>query len=83
MLAAIFIKTGIDQVRRASAIAPAAEPVAHAVAGPLHLPDDPVTLVAQIAESLPTLDADQLERLAQALDELTEAVGLALEVGDS
>ena len=45
-------------------------------------PDDPVTLVAKIAESLPTLDADQLERLAQALDELTEAVGLALEVGD-
>jgi hypothetical protein len=46
-----------------------------------HTPEDPVTLVAQIAESLPTLDADQLERLAQALDELTEAVGLALEVG--
>lgn len=45
MLAAIFIKTGIDQVRRASAIAPAAEPVAHAVSGPLHLPDDPVVLV--------------------------------------
>jgi hypothetical protein len=42
---------------------------------------DPVTLVAQIAETLPTLDPDQLERLAQALDELTEAVGLALEVG--
>ena len=47
-----------------------------------HTPEDPVTLVAQIAESMPTLDADQLERLAQALDELTEAVGLALEVGD-
>jgi len=43
--------------------------------------DDPVTLVARIAESLPTLNGQELERLAQALDELTEAVGLALEVG--
>lgn len=42
---------------------------------------DPVTLVARIAESLPSLHADELKRLAQALDELTEAVGLALEVG--
>ena len=40
---------------------------------------DPVMLVARIAEALPTLDGDELERLAQALDELTEAVGLALE----
>ncbi|NAZ81253.1 DoxX family membrane protein [Kineococcus sp. R8] len=45
MLAAIFIKTGIDQVRNARDLAPSAEPVAHAVAGPLHLPDDPVLLV--------------------------------------
>lgn len=43
---------------------------------------DPVILVVQIAESLPTLDADGLERLATALDELTEAVGLRMAVGE-
>ena len=41
---------------------------------------DPVALVAQIAESLPTLKGAELERLAQALDELTEAVGLRMAV---
>ena len=41
---------------------------------------DPVILVSRIAESLPALDADALERLAQALDELTEAVGLRLAI---
>ena len=41
---------------------------------------DPVILVARIAESLPSLDAGALERLAQALDELTEAVGLRLAI---
>ncbi|WP_432522423.1 DoxX family protein [Kineococcus sp. SYSU DK006] len=45
MLAAIFIKTGIDQVRHAGDLAPSAEPLVHRVAGPLHLPDDPVLLV--------------------------------------
>ncbi|WP_432495288.1 DoxX family membrane protein [Kineococcus auxinigenes] len=45
MLAAVFIKTGIDQVRRAPDLAPAAEPVAERLAGPLHLPQDPVLLV--------------------------------------
>ena len=45
MLAAIFIKTGIDQIRNAGDLAPSAEPLAHAVAGPLRLPDDPVLLV--------------------------------------
>ena len=45
MLAAIFIKNGIDQVRNAQDLAPSAEPLAHRVAGPLRLPDDPVLLV--------------------------------------
>lgn len=40
--------------------------------------EDPVLLVSRIAESLPTLDAKALERLAGALDELTEAVGLLM-----
>ena len=41
MLAAIFIKNGIDQVRHAQDLAPSAEPLVHRVAGPLRLPDDP------------------------------------------
>lgn len=45
MLAAIFIKNGIDTVRHARDLAPSAEPLAHRVAGPLHLPDDAVLLV--------------------------------------
>ncbi len=45
MLAAIFIKNGIDQVRHAGDLAPSAEPLVHRVAGPLRLPDDPVLLV--------------------------------------
>jgi putative oxidoreductase len=45
MLAAIFIKNGIDQVRHAQDLAPSAEPLVHRVAGPLRLPDDPVLLV--------------------------------------
>ncbi len=45
MLAAIFIKTGIDQVRGAADLAPAAEPLTERIAGPLHLPQDPVLLV--------------------------------------
>ncbi|WP_432484114.1 DoxX family membrane protein [Kineococcus esterisolvens] len=45
MLAAVFIKTGIDQVRRAPDLAPAAEPVTERLAGPLQLPQDPVLLV--------------------------------------
>lgn len=52
-----------------------------------HTPEDqgadPVILVARIAESLPTLDPESLERLAQALDELTEAVGLRLAIDDA
>ena len=42
---------------------------------------DPVILVAQIAESLPALDQGGIERLADALDELNEAIGLRLEAG--
>jgi putative oxidoreductase len=45
MLAAIFIKNGIDTVRHAGDLAPSAEPLVHKVAGPLHLPDDAVLLV--------------------------------------
>ncbi|WP_432548473.1 DoxX family protein [Kineococcus sp. SYSU DK004] len=44
MLAAAFVKTGIDQVRGAADIAPAAEPITDAATG-LGLPDDPVLLV--------------------------------------
>jgi hypothetical protein len=44
---------------------------------------DPVILVAQIAESLPALDRDGVERLADALDELNEAIGLRLDAGAS
>jgi len=44
--------------------------------------EDPVLLVSRIAESLPALDAQALERLAGALDELTEAVGLLMTAGD-
>ncbi|MGI4893901.1 MAG: DoxX family protein [Janthinobacterium lividum] len=45
MLGAIFIKTGIDQIRHAGDLAPAAEPVVDAIATPLGLPDDPALLV--------------------------------------
>jgi putative oxidoreductase len=45
MLAAIFIKNGIDQVRNARDLAPSAEPLVHGVSGTLRLPDDPVLLV--------------------------------------
>lgn len=45
MLAAIFIKNGIDQVRNARDLAPSAEPLVHGVSGALRLPDDPVLLV--------------------------------------
>jgi len=38
-----------------------------------------VVLVAQIAEALPELDRDGVERLADALDQLNEAVGLRLD----
>jgi hypothetical protein len=44
--------------------------------------EDPVLLVARIAQSLPGLDAAGLERLAGALDELTEAVGLLIAVDE-
>ena len=40
---------------------------------------DPLDLVARVAEALPRLDAAQLDRLAAALDELNEAVGLRLD----
>ncbi|WP_432490810.1 DoxX family protein [Kineococcus gypseus] len=45
MLAAVFVKTGIDQVRGAADLAPAAEPLTERIAGPLRLPQDPVLLV--------------------------------------
>jgi len=45
MLAAIFIKNGIDTVRHAGDLAPSAEPLVHKIAGPLRLPDNPVLLV--------------------------------------
>ncbi len=45
MLAGIFVKTGIDQIRHAGDLAPSAEPLAGAVSGPLHLPNDPVLIV--------------------------------------
>jgi len=41
---------------------------------------DPVILVSLIAESLQTHEGEALERLATALDELTEAVGLRMTV---
>ncbi|MET0673917.1 MAG: hypothetical protein ABWY37_10525 [Microbacterium pygmaeum] len=41
---------------------------------------DTLKLIAQVAEALPDLDAAALERLADALDQLTEAVGLRMEV---
>ena len=45
LIAAYFVKCGIDQVRRAQELAPRAEPVTDAVAGPLGLPRDPELLV--------------------------------------
>ena len=45
LLAASFVAVGVDQVRRARELAPQAEPVAGAVAGPLGLPQDPELLV--------------------------------------
>ena len=45
MLAAIFIKGGVDSLRHPAQRAEAAGPVIHALAEPLHLPDDPELLV--------------------------------------
>ncbi|WP_345710442.1 DoxX family protein, partial [Kineococcus glutinatus] len=45
LIAGYFVACGVDQLRRARELAPQAEPVAGAVAGPLGLPDDPELLV--------------------------------------
>jgi uncharacterized membrane protein YphA (DoxX/SURF4 family) len=45
MLAAVFIQGGIDSLRHPGGRAEAAGPVIHALAEPLHLPDDPELLV--------------------------------------
>lgn len=45
MLASMFVYGGLDQVRHPDAKLPKAGPVIDQLKGPLHLPDDPATLV--------------------------------------
>ncbi|CCH77289.1 conserved hypothetical protein [Nostocoides japonicum T1-X7] len=45
LLAAIYIKGGIDAFRQPGPRVDKAAPLAHTLAGPLHLPDDPELLV--------------------------------------
>ena len=45
MLAATFVKGGLDSLRHPAVRAEVAAPVIHALAEPLHLPDDPELLV--------------------------------------
>lgn len=71
LLSAVFITTGLDQVRHPAAKAEAARPLVHRVAGPLHLPDDPETLVrangAAMAGAGALLALNRLPRVSSAV----------------
>ena len=41
--------------------------------------EKPIALVARIAESLPQLDQRELDELADAVESLTEAIGLRID----